>query len=186
MGESTGRITVLLRQWRAGDSKAQDELFEALMPELRKIARACFRGERPGHLLQPTALVNEAFLRLAKANNVDWHDRGHFLALAARIMRHYLIDQARSQHSVLFLPIEGVPDRILSHSTPLEFSITLDRLLDEMEEESQQRRAIVELKYFLGLTDQEAADSLVVPLRTVQREWFRAKRWLLDRLNRQE
>ena len=186
MEESPGRITVLLHQWRAGDSTAQDELFEALMPELRKIARACFRGERPGHLLQPTALVNEAFLRLAKANHVDWQQRGHFLALAARIMRHYLIDQARSQHSVLFLPIEGIPERILSHSTPLEFSITLDRLLDEMEGESAQRRAIVELKYFLGLTDEEAADALGVPLRSVQRDWFRAKRWLVDRLNRQE
>ena len=186
MEVSPGRITVLLRQWRTGDSKAQDELFETLMPELRKIARACFRGERPGHLLQPTALVNEAFLRLAKANHVDWHDRGHFLALAARIMRHYLIDQARSQHSVLFLPIEGVPERILSHSTPLEFSITLDRLLDEMEEESQQRRAIVELKYFLGHTDEEAAEALGVSLRSVQRDWFRAKRWLVDRLDRQE
>src|ERR1700679_3184716 len=155
MVESPGRITVLLRQWRDGDRKAQDELFEALMPELRKIARACFRGERPGHLLQPTALVNEAFLRLAKVSNVEWQDRGHFLALAARIMRRHLIDQARSRRSVLFSPIEGIPERILSHATPLEFSITLDLLLDEMEEESQQRRAIVELKYFLGLTDQE-------------------------------
>jgi len=186
MTEDPGRITVLLRQWRDGDRKAQDELFASLMPELRKIARACFRGERPGHVLQPTALVNEAFLRLAKAKNVDWHDRGHFFALAARIMRRYLIDQARSQRSVLFLPIEGIPERILSHSTPLEFSITLDVLLEEMEEESRQRRAIVELKYFLGLTDEEVADALGVPLRTVQREWFRAKRWLLDRLNRQE
>ena len=186
MEEGPGRITVLLRQWREGDRRAQDELFASLMPELRKIAGACFRGERPGHVLQPTALVNEAFLRLAKANHVDWQDRGHFLALAARIMRRYLIDQARSEHSVLFLPIEGVPERILSHSTPLEFSITLDKLLDEMEEESAQRRAIVELKYFLGLTDEEAADALGVPLRSVQRDWFRAKRWLVDRLNRQE
>ena len=186
VGEEPGRITVLLRQWHDGDRRAQDELFQSLMPELRKIARACFRGERPGHLLQPTALVNEAFLRLARAKNVDWHDRGHFLALATRIMRRYLIDQARSQHSVLFLPIDGIPERILSHSTPLEFSITLDTLLDQMEVESPQRRAIVELKYFLGLTDDEAADALGVPLRTVQRDWFRAKRWLIDRLNRQE
>ena len=185
MVEDPGRTTVLLRQWRDGDRRAQDELFALLMPELRKIAGACFRGERPGHVLQPTALVNEAFLRLAKANHIEWHDRGHFLALAARIMRRYLIDQARSQHSVLFLPIEGIPERILSRSTALEISITVDHLLDEMEEESPQRRAIVELKYFLGLTDEEAADALGVPLRTVQRDWFRAKRWLLDRLNQQ-
>ncbi len=109
MVEGPGRITVLLRQWRDGDRRAQDELFESLMPELRKIARACFRGERPGNLLQPTALVNEAFLRLAKVSNVEWQDRGHFLALAARIMRRHLIDQARSRRSVLFLPIEGIP-----------------------------------------------------------------------------
>ncbi len=186
MVESPGRITVLLRQWRDNDRRAQDELFESLMPELRKIARACFRGKRPGHILQPTALINEAFLRLAKTTNVDWQDREHFLALATRIMRHHLIDQARSRHSVLFLPIGGIPARILSHATPLEFSIALDLLLDELGEESRQRRAIVELKYFLGLTDVAAVDSLGVPLRTVQREWFRAKRWLLDRLNRQE
>ncbi len=186
MVENPGAITVLLHRWREGDRTAQDKLFESLMPELRKIARACFRGERPGNILQPTALVNEAFLRLAKAKNIDWQDRGHFLALSARIMRRYLIDQARSRHSVLFLPIEGIPSRILSHSTPLEFSITVDVLLDEMEEESPQRRAIVELKYFLGLTNEEASDALGVPLRTVEREWFRAKRWLLDRLNRQE
>ena len=186
MEREPGQITVLLRQWCTGDRKAQDELFEQLMPELRKIARACFRGERPGHLLQPTALVNEAFLRLAKAKNIEWQDRGHFLALAARIMRRYLIDQARSHRSVLFLPIDGIPERILSHATPLEFVVTLDTLLDELEVESRQRRAVVELKYFLGLTDDEAADALGVPVRTVQREWFRARRWLLDRLNRQE
>ena len=186
MVESPGQITILLQQWRDGDRTAQDELFESLMPELRKIARACFRGERPGHTLQPTALVNEAFLRLAKAKNVDWQDRGHFLALAARVMRRYLIDHARSQRSVLFLPIDGIPERILSHSTPLEFAITVDTLLDEMEQDSRQRRAIVELKFFLGLTDEEIADALGVPLRTVQRDWFRARRWLFDRLNYQE
>ena len=186
MAGDPGQITVLLRQWRAGDQTARDQLFASLMPDLRKIARNCFRGERPGHILQPTALINEAFLRLAKAKNIDWQDRGHFFALAARVMRRYLIDQARSHRSVLFLPIEGIPERFLSHSTPLEFAVTLDCLLDEMEEESGQRRAVVELKYFLGLTDEEASDALGVPLRTVQRDWFRAKRWLLNRLNTQE
>ena len=185
MVEDPGRITVLLRQWSDGDRKAQDELFVALMPELRKIARACFRGERPGHVLQPTALVNEAFLRLAKVHNIDWQHRGHFLALATRIMRRYLIDQARSQHSVLFLPIEGIPERILSRSTPLEISITMDNLLDEMEEQWPRRRAIAELKGSLGLTDKEAAEALGESLRTVQRDWFQAKRWLVDRLNQQ-
>src|SRR6266571_5290670 len=83
-------ITQLLHKWRAGDQGAESRLFELLLPDLRKIARRCFRGERPGHTLQPTALVNEAFLRLAAAKNIEWRDRGHFFALAARIMRHYL------------------------------------------------------------------------------------------------
>jgi len=130
--------------------------------------------------------VNEAFLRLAKTRNIDWQDRGHFLALAARVMRRYLIDHARARHSVLFLPMDGVPERLLSQRTPLEFAIALDILLDELEQESRQRRAVVELKFFLGLNDGEIADSLGLPLRTVQREWFRARRWLFERLNTQE
>ena len=178
-----GEITALLQQWRSGDRVAESKLFELLMPDLRKIARNCFRGERPGHTLQPTALVNEAFFRLAKAKNIDWQDRGHFFALAARVMRRYLIDHARSQPSVIFLPMEGLPERIRgSGRTPLEFTIAIDTLLDELEKESQQRRAVVELKFFLGLTDEEVAEALSLTLRTVQRDWHRARRWLFERL----
>ena len=180
-----GEITILLKQWRTGDPAAESKLFELLMPDLRKIARNCFRGERSGHTLQPTALVNEAFLRLAKTKNIDWQDRGHFLALAARVMRRYLIDHARSQPSVLFLPMEGLPERILGSHTPLEFAIAIDTLLDELEKESQQRRAVVELKFFLGLTDEETAEALNLTLRTVQREWHRARRWLFERLTKE-
>jgi len=185
MPEGPGQITVLLHQWREGDRRAQDQLFEALMPELRKIARNCFRGERPGHTLQPTALVNEAFLRLAKAKNIDWHDRGHFLALAARVMRRYLIDHARAKHGAMFLPVEGIPERILSKYTPLELTIALDLLLDELEQQSREQRSVVELKS-LGYTDDEAAEALGIPLRTVQRQWSRARLWLLARLTRQK
>ena len=186
MEDSPGEITILLEQWRGGDRAAESKLFELLIPDLRKIARNCFRGERPGHTLQPTALVNEAFLRLAKAKNIDWQDRGHFLALSARVMRRYLIDHARSQPSVLFLPMDGLPERILGSHTPLELSIAIDTLLDELEQESHQRRAVVELKFFLGLTDEEAAEALNLPLRTVQREWHRARRWLFERLTTKE
>ena len=185
MEGNPGEITILLKQWRAGDRGVESQIFESLMPDLRKIARNCFRGERPGHTLQPTALVNEAFLRLAKAKNIDWQDRGHFLALAARVMRRYLIDHARSQPSVLFLPMEGLPERILGSHTPLELAMSIDTLLDELERESQQRRAVVELKFFLGMTDEEAAEALDLPLRTVQREWHRARRWLFERLTKQ-
>jgi len=92
MAPGPGEITQLLHQWQAGDRQVEDHLFELLLPDLRKIAGRCFGGERAGHTLQPTALVNEAFLRLAKNNKIEWHDRGHFLAISARVMRRYLID----------------------------------------------------------------------------------------------
>jgi RNA polymerase sigma factor (TIGR02999 family) len=182
MDPNPGEITLLLRQWRTGDRQVEDRLFELLMPDLRKIAGRCFRGERPGHTLQPTALINEAFFRLAKSNNIDWQDRGHFLAISARVMRRYLIDHARPMR-VDFLPLEGLPERVLGTRTPLELAITIDALLDELEKESQQRREVVELKFFLGLTDPEAADALHLTVHTLQREWYRARRWLFERLS---
>jgi len=177
-----GEVTQLLQQWRAGDSQAQSALFEMLLPDLRRIAGYCFRGERPGHTLQPTALVNEAFVRLARVKNIDWQDRGHFFALAARIMRRYLIDHARAQPSVQFLPMDGFPERALGRRTPLELAMTVDDLLNELEKESPQRRAVVELKFFLGMTDEEAADALNLKLHTLQREWYCARLWLYQRL----
>jgi RNA polymerase sigma-70 factor, ECF subfamily len=176
-------VTLLLQQWRTGDSQAESRLFELLLPDLRKIAVRCFRRERPGHTLQPTALVNEAFIRLAAAKNIDWQDRGHFFALAARIMRRYLIDHARSRPSVVFLPMEGLPEHILGKRTKLELAVAVDALLDELETQSHQQRAVVELKFFLGLTDVEAADALNLTLHTCQREWHRARKWLYDRLS---
>jgi RNA polymerase sigma-70 factor (ECF subfamily) len=155
------------------------------MPDLRKIAGCCFRGERPGHTLQPTALVNEAFVRLAAAKNIEWRDRGHFFALAARVMRRYLIDHARSRPSVQFLPMEGLPERVLGKHTRIELAMAVDVLLDELGAESHQRRAVVELKFFLGLTDEEGAEALNLTLHTFQREWYRARRWLFERLTRE-
>jgi RNA polymerase sigma-70 factor (ECF subfamily) len=180
MASGPGEITQLLQQWRAGDSKAESVLFELLMPDLRRIAGGCFRGEKPGHTLQPTALINEAFVRLVRAKNIDWRDRGHFFALAARIMRRYLIDHARARPSVQFLSMDEFLDR--GRRTPLELAITIDTLLDELEKESPQRRAVVELKFFLGMTDEEAADALNLKLHTFQREWHRARIWLFKRL----
>ena len=183
MASGPGEITQLLQQWRAGDLQAEGALFKLLLPDLRKIAGCCFRGERSGHTLQPTALVNEAFVRLVHAKNIEWRDRGHFFALAARIMRRFLIDHARAQPSVQFLPMEGFPERVLGRRTPLEIAITIDDLLNELEKESPQRRSVVELKFFLGMTDEEAADALNLKLHTFQREWHRARLWLFTRLS---
>ncbi|HWZ45141.1 MAG TPA: ECF-type sigma factor [Candidatus Saccharimonadales bacterium] len=175
-------ITRLLRRWREGDKDAEARLFELLMPDLRKMANRHFRNERSGHTLQPTALVNEVFLRLERTKNVEWNDRGHFFAIAATIMRRYLIDYARARPHVELMPLEGVADHVLGAYTKLELAVAVDALLDELEQESRQRRNIVELKFFLGLTDEEAAQSLNLTLHTLQREWARARRWLFERL----
>src|SRR5258708_18718595 len=102
-------ITQLLRQWGTGDRQADDRLFELLLPDLRKIAGRCFRGERLGQTLQPTALVNEAFLRLAKIKNIEWQERGHFLAVLARIMRRFLIVHGPAPPSINLFPTDGLP-----------------------------------------------------------------------------
>jgi RNA polymerase sigma factor (TIGR02999 family) len=182
MASDPVEITQLLRQWGTGDRQADDRLFELLLPDLRKIAGHCFRDERRGHTLQPTALLNEAFLRLAKIKNIEWQDRGHFLAVSARIMRRYLLDHARARPSICFLPLEGLPERVLGNHSSLELAMTVDALLDELEAESHQKRAVVELKFFLGLTDTEAAEALNLTLHTLQREWYRSRRWLFERL----
>jgi RNA polymerase sigma-70 factor, ECF subfamily len=185
LAEDHGEITLLLQQWRAGDREAESRLFELLTPDLRQIAGRCFRRERSGHTLQPTALVNEAFLGLATAKNIDWHDRGHFMAVAARIMRRHLIDHARARPGVEFLPMEGPPERVLGRHTHMELAVAVDALLDDLGAESQQRRSVVELKFFLGLTDVEAADALNLTLHTLQREWHRARKWLFERLSKE-
>jgi RNA polymerase sigma factor (TIGR02999 family) len=186
MGEEAGQISVLLHRWQDGDKEAESELFLLLLPELRKIAGHLFRRERPGHTLQPTALINEAFLRLAGVKTIDWQDRGHFLALAARVMRRVLIDYARSKPNVRWVPLDGIPEHIHRHRTPLELQITLSSLLDELEAESPQRRAIVDLKNVLGLTDEEVAEALDLKVRTVQREWHEARIWLFKRMSAEE
>lgn len=182
MATEPGGITELLYRWQTGDRDAESRLFEELMPELRVIAARCFRGERSGHTLQPTALVNEAFFRLARAKNIEWHDRGHFFAIASVIMRRILIDHARSHPDAQILPIEALPEHVLADSTPLEQAIAVDVLLDELGKESPQQRRVVELKFSLGLTDEEAAEALNLKLRSLQREWFRARKWLFERL----
>jgi RNA polymerase sigma factor (TIGR02999 family) len=153
------------------------------MPDLRTIAARCFRGERSAHTLQPTALVNEAFFRLARAKQIDWQDRGHFFAVASIIMRRLLIDHARSRPDAELLPIEGLPEHVLTRATPLEQAVAIDTLLDELAKESPQQRKVVELKFSLGLTDEEAAEALNLKLRTLQREWHRARKWLFERLS---
>jgi RNA polymerase sigma factor (TIGR02999 family) len=183
MTDNPGEITVLLQGWRNGDKEAEAQLFERIMPDLRRIAGYIFRSERPGHTLQPTALVNEAFLRLAAAKDIDYQHRGHFLAMSAMFMRRLLIDHARARPSVQFTPVDGINERLLGRFTPLETWIMLDILLAELAMVSHEQREIVELKYFLGCTDEETAAALCIRVRSMQRGWHDARRWLFERLS---
>ena len=182
MGSDCGEVTQMLRRWRAGDADVETRLFELLLPDLHKIAECCFRREPAGNTLQPTALVNEAFLRLAKSKAIDWQDRGHFLAISATVMRRFLIERARVRPDIIFLPMDEVPEGALGTRTPSELVIAVDELLNELEKTSPMQRSVVEVKFFLGLTDQEGAVAFDLTLHTFQREWSRARRWLFARL----
>jgi len=172
----------LLERIVDGDRSAEGRLFDLLYNDLRRLAAYQLRRERSNHTLQPTALVNEAFFRLARAKNIEWEDRGHFFAIASMIMRRLLIDHARSRPDAKMLSLDALPERFLADATPLEQAIAVDVLLDELGKVSPQQRQVVELKFSLGLTDEEAAEALHLKLRSLQREWFRARKWLFERL----
>ena len=181
MPEKTGDVTELLHRWRDGDRAAENELFVLVLPNLRRLAQYFMRGERPGHLLQPTALVNTIYIRLVAAKDRDWRNRRHFFAIAARAMRRHLIDVARKDRAVEVVPLEDMKDALCADSAKLELAITIDRLLDELAGTNPEWCMVVETKYFLGLTDEEAADALNMKLRTLQRAWRDARQWLFER-----
>jgi RNA polymerase sigma factor (TIGR02999 family) len=176
-------VTRLLQRWRNGDAEAEARLFEVLLPDLRRMARRQFRQQRDGHTLQPTALVNEAFLRMRAAKQLEFKDRGHFFAIAGRIMRRHLIDRARTRPAVEPRQVDDIAENLPAKAGGLELITAMDALLDNLGRESPRQRSVVEAKFFVGLTDEEAADALGLTLHTLQREWHRARRWLFERLN---
>jgi len=183
MSHSPHDITLLLQQWRTGSQEAESRLFRILMPELRTIADRCLRREHRNHTLQRTELVNEIFLRLVKAKTIDWQDRGHFLAIVTRMMRRYLIDYARRKPKAKLLSLDGLPEGLIAGRTRLELAVAVDEQLDELEKEFPRRCTVVVLMSYLGLTAQEAAEKLELPLRTVEREWHDGRKWLHERLS---
>jgi hypothetical protein len=130
-----------------GDREAESALFRMLMPDLRKIARTCFRAERSGHLLQPTALINEAFLRLAQIKRIKWAGRKHFLSLAPRVMRR-LIGHARSELARRFLPMKSLPEAVVGGCSASELAV-MGALLNKRKAEFPQRCAVAEMKFLL-------------------------------------
>jgi RNA polymerase sigma factor (TIGR02999 family) len=176
--DKTGDITQLLNEWRDGSKQAEDELFTLVLPNLRRLARYLMKGERKGHSLQPTELVDQIYLRLIRAKDRDWQSRAHFFAIAGRAMRRYLIDHARGRPNAEFVALEGIKDFLPANSAKLDLAITVDRLLDRLAETKPEWCRLAEVKYFLGLTDEEAADALGIKLRTMQRMWLDARQWL--------
>ena len=181
MQEKMGEITELLHKWRDGDRAAENELFALVLPDLRRLAHYLMRGERPDHTLQPTELINQIYFRLVGAKDRDWRDRRHFFAIAGRAMRRYLIDHARARPNAEVVALEGMEDFVPADSAKLDLAIAVDRLLDEMAATRPDWCMLVEVKYFLGLTDEEAADALGMKLRSMQRMWRDARQWLFER-----
>jgi len=183
VSEKTEEVTELLHRWRQGDRAAENELFELVLPNLRRLAHYFMKRERPGHPLQPTELVDQIYFKLVAAKDRDWRNRAHFFAIAARAMRRYLIDLARDSPRVEFVPLEDMKSAMHAEGAKLDLAISIDRLLDEMAGTRPNWCMVVEMKYFLGLTDEEAADALGIPQRTMQRVWRNARHWLFERTN---
>lgn len=180
-----GEITVLLRDWRAGDPAAIDHLFELVYPQLRQIAGVLFRGERPENLLQPTSVVNELFLKLIRQRSLRFEDREHFYSLSARLMRRVLVDHARSegrQKRDGGIPVPLHADLAWIDARPAEM-MDLDRALEELEQLDARKCRMVELRYFLGFTAEETAELLNTSKATVDRELRFVKGWLYERLH---
>lgn len=176
--------TELLLRWRDGDAAARDELVATLYPELRRLAAQLFRQERNDHTLQPTALVNEAWLRLSAAAPADAADRSHLLGLCARLMREILIDHARRRARVKRDGGERVTlTRLeLADSGSSVDLIALDAALDRLERVDPVKARLVELRYFGGLSIEQTGEALGQSPATVKRHWQAARLWLFDAL----
>lgn len=178
-------LTGLLVEWRDGDKAALDRLMPLVYDELRRIAHRYVQRERAGHTLQTSALVNEAYLRLAGQQDVSWQNRAHFFAVTAQTMRHLLIDHARRRRyakhggELQQVPIDDASQMSMQRATEL---IALEEALDELATLDQRKSRVVELRYFGGLSLEETAEVMNVSLMTVRRDWRAAKAWLYRRI----
>jgi len=186
---SAADVTALLRRLTSGDESVAPQLMELVYGELRRLAADCMRQERRDHTLQPTALVHEAYLRLVAQRDADWKNRAHFFGVAGQLMRRILIDHARANLRLK----RGGSQRRVSLDENLAFSpdqseelVALDETLGRLEKLDPRQCRIVELRFFGGLTAEEAANALGVSLRTVEREWNLAKAWMYMELKQSD
>lgn len=188
MALSQHEITRLLSDWRGGDRAALEKLMPLVYDELRRLARRYLNQERPGHTLQATALVNEAYLRLIDQQNSDWQNRAHFFAVAARIMRHLLVDHARARrYAKRGGGAQQVSlDEAAAVAPEQSFDLlALDEALNRLAAIDERKVVIVELRYFSGLSVEETAEAMRLSEITIKREWLKAKAWLYRELNQE-
>ena len=184
MGKQPEQITQLLKQWDSGSNRIREALMPLVYEHLRRIAARQFAGESAGHTLQPTALVNEAFLQL-EGSNLDFNDRRHFYAVAARTMRRILVDHARARKRVkrggdrLRVTLS---DAATVSQAPTADLLDLDEAMSELEQHDERIARTLELNYFAGLTREEAAVQLDVSVRTLDRDLRMGRAWLKARL----
>ncbi len=180
-GVPSHEVTQLLQAWSGGDRAALDRLIPLVYEELHKLAHSYMRREHAGHMLQTTALVNEAYLQLVDTDKVKWHDRNHFFAIAARLMRRILVDGARSRYAQKRggrIRRVSLSDSVIFASEPDADLIELDDALTALAEVDERRAKVVELRFFGGMTLEEAAEVLNVSADTVWHDWDLAKTWL--------
>jgi RNA polymerase sigma factor (TIGR02999 family) len=178
--------TALLQAWSNGDQAAFAVLVPIVHDELRRLARRHIRRERPGHTLQATALVNEAYLRLIDLNRIEWQNRAHFFAMAARIMRRILVDSARARRNLKRgggAPTVSLDEAVRVLANPGHDLVALDDALQTLAAMDPRKAQVVEMRFFGGLTIEETATALHVSAETVMRDWRMAKTWLLAELS---
>lgn len=183
--DDSGRVLDLLREWRQGDDQACDRLVPFVYAELRRLARGQLRREQPGHSLQPTALVHEAYLRLVRAD-VDWRDRTHFMSVAARVMRRILVEHARARRARKRggdEPRVSLTQAIAAQDTDPIDILVLDKAMERLQLLDPRQAQIVELCYFGGLTVIEVGQTLGVSEATVHRDLRHARAWLKRELS---
>lgn len=185
---ATPEITELLVAWNQGDAAALEQLTPLVQVELHRLAQRYMAGERAGHLLQTTALVNEAYMRLIDGQRVEWQNRAHFFGLAAQLMRRILVDFARARDrekrgggEAMLVSLSEAANVVVERSADF---VALDDALKALEKLDPRQVQVVELRFFGGLSLEETAEALKVSVSTIRRDWSLAEAWLFRELNR--
>jgi RNA polymerase sigma factor (TIGR02999 family) len=176
---STNEITQLLRAWRNGDQSALERLVPLVEDTLRKLARHHLRGERQGHTLQTSDLIQGVYVRLIEWKNVSWQNRAHFFGMASKLMRNILVDYYRRNPRVILVSLSKADEMPPVQGIDL---IALDEALEKLSVDYPRQARVVEMRFFGGMEEKEIAEALGIGLRVVQRDWYLARAWLYREL----